>query len=139
MTNPVTAIENALRKLFSFFKSDAFQSVMHQAAELAVEAAPIVNEINALIPGKTEAEIVAAYNHYGVPLAQTELSNPTLAGNALLNLATTVLQKNLPTDKATASVSLLNTAVQLAVTAATAGAIPTAGNGAGPTPTPAAA
>ena len=44
-------------------------------------------------------------------------SGPDAAGNALLNLATGLLRDKLPADKATVATNILQTAVQLAVTA----------------------
>jgi hypothetical protein len=43
--------------------------------------------------------------------------NPALIGNALLNLATPILRSKLPVEKAGLPTDILNTAVQLAVTA----------------------
>ena len=43
--------------------------------------------------------------------------DPTFIGNALLNLATELLRSKLPADKAALPTNILNTAVQLAVTA----------------------
>ena len=82
-------------------------------------ALPIVKDIAALVPNRTVQEISTAYQKYGVPLATQISEDPTSTGNALLNLGTAVLQKNHAPD---AAVSLLNTAVQLALVAAKAGA-----------------
>jgi hypothetical protein len=44
-------------------------------------------------------------------------NGPDAAGNALLNLATGLLRDKLPADKGTLATNILQTAVQLAVTA----------------------
>ena len=54
---------------------------------------------------------------YGVPMIQSYTQDPTSLGNALLNLATQLLRSKLPADKADLPTNILNTAVQLAVTA----------------------
>jgi hypothetical protein len=115
-------IEAALKDVYKFFESGKAKAALQQAASLVAIAAPIVQEIGMLAPNKTVSEIEAAYQKYGVPFTTTlNSSDPNSAGNALLNLATAVLAKNLPPDKAGAAVSILNTAVQLAVTAVHAG------------------
>jgi hypothetical protein len=52
-------------------------------------------------------------------MIQSYTQDPTSLGNALLNLATQLLRSKLPADKADLAVptNILNTAVQLAVTA----------------------
>lgn len=77
----------------------------------------IVNDIALLTPNKTVQEVIAAYNKYGVPVSTGIADGTVTIGNALLNLATTLVQKNV---KNTATVSIIQTAIQLAVTAAKA-------------------
>ena len=108
-------IENAFKKVESFFTSGKALQVESELAGLVQMALPIVQDIAALTPSKTVQEITAAYTKYGIPLAQQVTADPTSTGNALLNLATAVLQKN---HAPTAAISLLNTAVQMAVTVA---------------------
>lgn len=62
-------------------------------------------------------EVADAYRKYDVPMIQSYTENSTSIGNALLNLATQVLRSKLPADKAGFPTNVLNTAVQLAVTA----------------------
>ena len=70
----------------------------------------------------TADAVEAAYTKYGVPLTEVlTTGNATQIGNALLNLATTVLQKNLSPNEAGVATNILNTAVSLAVTATKAG------------------
>lgn len=112
---------NALIEVFQKFKdwvsSPSVRNALTEAASLAHTAAPIVAEIAALTPNRTVQQVVAAYTHYGLPLADGFLADPaptaTDIGNQLFNLASTVLIKN---HAPTAAVSLANTAVQLAVT-----------------------
>lgn len=101
-------------KIVGFFESPKAKAVEAQLASLTQAALPIVQAIAALTPNRTVQEIATAYAQYGVPLAVQITADPTSTGNALLNLATTVLQKNHAPD---AAISLLNTAVQLAVVA----------------------
>lgn len=106
-------IENAFKKVESFFTSGKAVQVETELANLAQLAFPIVQDIAALVPNQTVQEITKAYEKYGIPLAGQISTDPNSAGNALLNLATAVLQKN---HAPAASISLLNTAVQMAVT-----------------------
>jgi hypothetical protein len=99
-------------QFFSWFTSPKGQAVEKELAGLVVQAQPIVATIAAMTPNKTVAEVANAYTKYGVPLATSVSNDPTAIGNALLNLATAVMQKN----GASNAVSLLNTAVQLALT-----------------------
>lgn len=103
------------QKFVGILHSPKVQAVETQLASLTEAALPIVQDIAALCPNRTVQEIAAAYSKYGLPLAQQISSDPTSTGNALLNLATAVLQKN---HAPTAAISILNTAVQLAVVAA---------------------
>ena len=50
-------------------------------------------------------------------MIQGYTQDPTSIGNALLNLATQLLRSKLPADKANLPANILNTSVQLAVTA----------------------
>jgi hypothetical protein len=113
----ITSLVNELKKIWAWLDSPKTQAALQQAAALALEAAPIVAEISLLVPNSTFAEVAAVYQKYGVPFAATVTADPTQIGNYLLNLATIVLQKNLPKTQSSVAVSLLNTAVQLAVTA----------------------
>ena len=105
--------------LFHFFTSPKAEAALKQAATLAIDAAPYVAEVNLMVApllgpaGElTAAAVNAAYAKYAIPLA-TEIVNatPMQLGNYLLNLVTTLLQKN---HAPTASITVLNTAVQLA-------------------------
>jgi hypothetical protein len=106
-----------LQKIESLFKKPAVQAAFNAVAEVIEVAEPIVADIALLTPNKTIAEVVTAYAKYAVPLAATISANPTSVGNALLNLATTVVTQNL---KNPVAVNIVNTAVQIAVTAANA-------------------
>lgn len=106
-------ISTLFTKIEGFFTSGKAQQVAASLETLVPLAAPIVQEIAALTPNKTVQEVEAAYTKYAVPLIGQIANDPTTIGNALLNLATTVMQKN---HAPTAAVSLLNTAVQIAVT-----------------------
>lgn len=114
-------------KIGSWFHNPKVEAVFNSLATIVTVAEPIVADIAALTPNKTVQEITAAYTKYAVPVSLQITTDPTSTGNALLNLATAVVNKNLKNPAAT---SLVNTAVQIAVTAAKAGAVPT------PTPVP---
>jgi hypothetical protein len=111
--------EKAFTALEKVFTSDKAKAALTEAAALAVQAAPIVAAIEALVPStnRTVQAVEAAYAKYAVPVATQITNDPTSINNALLNLASTLLAKNLPAQKAGIATSLLNTAVQLAVTA----------------------
>jgi hypothetical protein len=105
-------------KIDHFFQSGEAKKALQTTAEIVQYAAPIVQQIEAVAPNKTVEQVLSAYNKYGVtPTSAIAAGDATQMGNALLNLATTVLSKNLPVDKAGASTTILNTAVQLAVLA----------------------
>lgn len=109
-------LKNIISKVAAWFSSDKARKALETAASLVSLAAPIVESIAALTPNRTDDEVIAAYNKYGVPLT-TAINNNTGINNALLNLATSVLRANLPANKAEIATNILNTAVQLAVTA----------------------
>jgi len=106
-------IANEFKKVWAWIDSNKVQNALASAAQLALEAAPIVAEIEAAVPNKTFQEVAAAYQNYGIPFLQAETTDPAQIGNYLLNLGTQLLAKKLP--PATASTTLLNTAVQIAV------------------------
>lgn len=125
-------LESFLGKVASWFHKPAVEEAFNTVAKIIPEAEPIVADIAALTPNKTVQEIQTAYDKYAVPFSGVVESDPNAVGNALLNLATTVVNKNL---KSPAAQNLVNTAVQLAVTAAKAGSTPAPA----PTPAPSAA
>lgn len=109
---------NWLNKLFSKIEG-WFDSPKAKAAEATIEtllptALGIVQEINTLAPNKTLTELNTVATKYALPTI-TALAEGQTAGNIALNMATEILQKN---HAPTVATSLLNTVVQLAVTAA---------------------
>ncbi len=114
-------IEGGLGKLLGVFSSPKAHAAFQEAAELALIAAPIVKQINALVPNGTVTEALAAYDKFGIAPLQQIASNQISVGNALLNLATILLPRSLPPEKRATATSLLQTAVQLAVIGAKAG------------------
>ena len=111
-----TFVVDLFKKLEGFFTSGKAAKVAEEVAHLTQLAAPIVADISAMVPNKTLAEVTLAYEKYGVPLANQIIANPsnTAIENAMQNLAVNLLQKN---HAPTAAISLLNTAVNLAVVA----------------------
>ena len=111
-------IEGIPADILHIFESPAAEAALKEAATLAIAAAPYITEVDGIIApflgpaGELTLEAVnAAYNKYAVPLATEALTTPTQFGNALLNLVTGLLQKN---HAPAASITVLNTAVQLA-------------------------
>jgi flavoprotein len=115
-------ITNVIQKIVAFFSSAKAEAALNQAAALVPKALPIVQELAAIAPNKTDQEILAAYQKYAVPLASHLLTaNLAQRGYLLLQLATQVLAKNVPN----VATNILDTAVQLAVTGTKAQVIPT--------------
>ena len=79
---------------------------------------PIMQEIRSLGPKTaTIADVVAMCHKYKVTAVGTIKQDPVSIGNALLNLETQMLRSKLPANKTELPTNILNTAVQLAVTA----------------------
>ena len=97
-----------------FFESPKAKAVEAEIASLLPVAISVVSEINSLAPNRTLAEINTITTKYALPAITSISTDPAATGNVLLNLATSILQKN---NAPAAAVSLLNTVVQLAVTA----------------------
>ncbi len=119
-------MSNWFSKLFSdighWFSSPKGQAIEKDITALLPIGMAVVSDINALAPNRTLTQINAVAQKYVVPTVDSISSDPQLAGNTLLNLATNILQTKLPAAQATASTALLNTVVQLAVMGAKAGA-----------------
>ncbi|SPE26005.1 hypothetical protein SBA3_1240004 [Candidatus Sulfopaludibacter sp. SbA3] len=106
-------IKSIVQKIVMFFKSGRAEAVLNQAAELVPKALPIVQEIAAMVPNKTDQEILSAFQTYAVPGAAQFLATPLAQrGYVLLHLATEVLAGQFPG----VATNILNAAVQLAVT-----------------------
>lgn len=119
-------LKNLFAKLGSFFASDKGKQMIETINTVTETALPVVAQIASLTGNKgAEADVAAvqaAYTNYGVPLAQTLVSgDKTQIGDALKNLAVTVVQKNLPPAQASTATSLIQTGVQLAVVASKLG------------------
>ena len=106
---------NLFKDVEGFFASPKAQAAEKEIVSLAPAALAIVQDINVIAPNRTLTEINAVATKYAVPTIAAIGTDPASTGNVLLNLATAILQKN---HAPTASVSLLNTVVQLAVQAA---------------------
>lgn len=113
--NIFSAIVGAFKKLWSIIVSPGAQGAIKKAAELVEIALPIVQELSVISPKTAKlSEVLDAYEKYGVPVVGSYIQNPTSIGNALFNLATALLRKKVGDNLAT---NILNTAIQLAVTA----------------------
>jgi hypothetical protein len=111
-------ITAGLKKLWKIITSPKARNAVEHAASLVSIALPIVDELSSIDPKTARLKEVAdAYRKYGIPMIQNYTQDPTSIGNALLNLGTQLLRLNLPAEKAALPTNILNTAVQLAVTA----------------------
>jgi hypothetical protein len=116
--NVFQQITAGLKKFWEVIASPKARSAVEQAASLVAIALPIVDELSAIDPKTAKLkEVTDAYRKYGIPIIQSYTQDPTSIGNALLNLATQILRAKLPADRAVLPTNILNTAVQLAVTA----------------------
>jgi len=106
-------LKSLIQKIVAFFATGKAEAALTQAAELVPKALPIVEEIAALVPNKTDQEIAAAFQKFAVPFSSQILATPMGSrGYVLLELATQVLAAQLPGT----ATNILNTAIQLAVT-----------------------
>lgn len=97
-----------------FVTSGKAEKALNQAAELAPKLLWVVKAIAEMTPNRTDDEIVAAYEKYGLPAAQAVLNlPPERKGLALLTIATDVAAVMFPS----VPTKVLQTAIQLAVTA----------------------
>jgi hypothetical protein len=116
--NVFQQIASGLKKVWEVISSPKVRNAVEQAAGLVNIALPIVDQLSGIDPKTAKfKEIADAYRKYGVPLVQSYTQDPILIGNTLLNLATQILRSKLPAEKAGLSTNVLNTAIQLAVTA----------------------
>lgn len=108
---------NFAQKLFDkvshWFTGPKGQDVIHTISELLPVAETIVADINKLAPNKTLAQFQKVAEKYAIPAVQSIDAGQT-PGNVALNLATEILRKN---HAPAAAEHLLNTVIQLAVTA----------------------
>lgn len=107
-------LTNLFKDVESFFTSPKAEAAEATIASLLPVAMTIVQDINAIAPNKTLTELNAVATKYALPTISS-LAEGQTPGNVALNLGTEILQKN---HAPTAAVSLLNTVIQLAVTAA---------------------
>jgi hypothetical protein len=106
-------LKNVIQKIVSFFASGKAEAALNLAAGLVPKALPIVQEIAALAPNRTDQEIAAAFEKFAIPAAAQYLAAPQgHRGYVLLDLATQVLATEVPG----VATNILNTAIQFAVT-----------------------
>jgi hypothetical protein len=116
--NVFQQITAGLKKLWQVISSQKARNAVEQAAGLVSIALPIVDQLSSIDPKAARLKEVAdAYRKYGVPMVQSYTKDPMSIGNAMLNLATQILRSKLPAEKASLPTNILNTAIQLAVTA----------------------
>ena len=105
-------LTNLFKGIENFFASPRAKAAEAQIAALVPLALPIVRNIAALTQNRTVQQITAAYQEYAVPLSAKIESDPD---TALRDLATAILRRLHAPETA---ISILNTAVELAVQAA---------------------
>jgi len=106
-------VKSLIQKVVAFFASGRVEAALNQAAALVPKALPIVQEIAALAPNRTDQEILAVFQKFAVPVAAQYLATPPAKrGYVLLQLASEVLAAEVPG----VATHVLDTAVQLAVT-----------------------
>lgn len=124
MANVFVTFIGGIEALFTRSKTkEVVQKIDADLAKVAAiipHAIPIVEDIAALVPNRTVQEVTAVLEKYVGPAAQQIDDNPIAIGNVLLNTATAAVQKSLPPEQSGAAISLIQTAVQLAVTAVNA-------------------
>ena len=107
-------LKNVIQKIVSFFASGKAEAALNLAASLVPKALPIVQEIAALVPNRTDQEIAAAFEKFAIPAAAQYLAAPQAhRGYVLFDLATQVLAAQFPG----VATNILNAAIQFAVTA----------------------
>jgi hypothetical protein len=106
-------LSNIFSKLKGDFESPAAKSAEATITSLLPVAMTIVQDINTIAPSKSLTELNAVATKYALP-AITALGAGQTPGNVALNLGTAILAKN---HAPAAATSLLNTVIQLAVTA----------------------
>ena len=106
-------LKNVIQKIVSFFASGKAEAALNLAAKLVPKALPIVQEIAALVPNRTDQEIAAAFEKFAIPAAAQYLAAPQgHRGYVLLDLAPQVLAPEVPG----VATNILHTAIQFAVT-----------------------
>lgn len=108
-------ISGIVKGIAHFFSSPKAKAIEVQIESAIVSAQPIVGAIAALVPNRTVQEIAAAYSHYAVPFAQSDLQteDPRMKAVLVRDLAVKILQKN----HQDAAAQTLNTAVEIALAA----------------------
>jgi hypothetical protein len=97
-----------------FFSKPSVAAAFDKALSLVPEAIPVVEQIAALTPTRTDDEIIAAFKHFFIPLDTALLAVPQdQRGMLLFNLAVAAVQKLVPAGAS----SIIGLAVQAAVTA----------------------
>jgi len=111
-------LSSFIAKVSAYFRQPGVQAAFNAVAKIVIIAQPIVVALAGLTPNRTVAEIVKAYQTYGVPLSQSITEDRTSTGNALFNLASVIVAQQVthPVDT-----NIINSAVSLAVTAMKAG------------------
>ena len=107
-------LTNLFQKFTGWAHNPKVVAAENTIASLLPVAMTVVGEINTLAPNRTLTEFNTVATKYALPAITTIAADPNAVGNVMLNMATAILQKNHAPD---AAVSLLNTVVQLAVTA----------------------
>ena len=68
-------MKNVMQKIVAFFASGKAEAALNQAAALVPKALPIVQEIAAIAPNRTDQEILAVFQKFAVPGAAQYLAD----------------------------------------------------------------
>ena len=110
----MTFFSHLFNDIHNIFSSPKAHAVEKEIADLLPAALQIVQMINSFAPNRSLSEINYIAERYALPAITSLETSGQTPGNVLLNLATQILKdKHAPS----ASVAILNTAVQLAVVA----------------------
>lgn len=110
------SIKNFFVALINLFRKPSVQAAFDRAEHIAMDVAlPIAKTIAALTPTRADDEIIAAFEHFAVPLDKALLAVPVdKRGMVLFDLGTNAVLNLLPVGTAR---SIAGLAVQAAVTA----------------------
>ena len=115
-------LESLIHKIGSFFISKKAKDALQLITQIMIIAEPIVTECLTLVPNTKAvgvlAQVFQAYDRFGVPLTATiQEGNADQVGQAMFQLACTVVEKNIPKSFGVVATNLIQSGVQLAISA----------------------
>lgn len=100
------------KKLWAWAMNDKTIAVLKKVDDMVGLALPIVKQIAALTPNRTDDEIVALFERFQLNISGWLMLPSDQRGAALLHVATSELQKRYPDTP----INQIQSAIQLAVT-----------------------